>query len=103
MPLFKLAPYDVAVWHRIDSTPPGLHERIIARAGRGPDEGMEMEGIRDMHWDFPTAEEATAFAESLLELAASDDVVVLTVLARQDRSFGRRVYKDTRASSKRPA
>ena len=96
--MFKLSPYDVVIWHRVDSAPPGLHERILARAGRQPDEGIEMQGFRDMHWGFQTAEEATAFAESLFELAASDDVVVLTVLATQDESFGRRIYKDTRSS-----
>ena len=61
-----------------------------------------MQGFRDMHWGFQTAQEATAFAESLFEVAASDDVVVLTVLATQDESFGRRVYKDTRSSIQRP-
>jgi hypothetical protein len=77
--MFKLAPYDVVVWHRIESSPPGLYERIIARAGRPPDEGVETQGFRDMHWRFQTAESATSFAESLFEVAASDDVVVLTV------------------------
>ena len=96
--MFKLSPYDVVVWHRVDSSLPGLHERLIARAGRPPDEGIEMQGFRDMHWGFETAEAATAFAESLFEVAASDDVVVLTVLASRDESFGRRVYKDTRSS-----
>jgi len=94
----KLPPYDVVVWHRIDSSLPGLHERIIALAGRQPDEGFEMQGFRDMHWGFQTAEEATAFAESLLEVAAFDDVVVLTIVPSHDVKFGRRVYKDTRSS-----
>lgn len=98
--MFKLPPYDVVVWHRIDSSPPGLHERLIACAGRQPDEGFEMQGFRDMHWGFQTAEAATAFAESLFKFAASDDVVVLTVAAYHDESFGRRVYKDTRSSIK---
>ena len=100
MSMFKLPPYDVVVWHRIDSSPPGLHERILARAGRPPDEGFEMQGFRDMHWGFPTAEAATAFAESLFEVAASDDVVVLTIVPSHEVSFGRRVYKDTRSSIK---
>jgi hypothetical protein len=52
-----------------------------------------------MHWGFQTAEAATAFAESLVKFAASDDIVVLTVLASHDESFGRRVYKDTRSSN----
>ena len=51
-----------------------------------------------MHWGFQTAEAATAFAESLFEVAAFDDVVVLTALASHDESFARRVYKDTRSS-----
>src|SRR5580700_8500865 len=94
--MFKLAPYDVVVWHRADA--PGLHQRIIAQAGRRPDEGIEMQGMRDMHWGFETAPEAIAFAESLLEFAALDEVVVLSVVASQDESFGRKVYKDKRAS-----
>ena len=98
MPIFKLPRYDVVVWHRIDSSPPGLHERIIACVGRQPDEGFEMQGFRDMHWGFQTAVAATAFAESLLEVAASDDVVVLTIVPSHDVKFGRRVYKDTRSS-----
>jgi hypothetical protein len=75
-----------------------LHERIIALVGRQPDEGFEMQGFRDMHWGFQTGEEATAFAESLLEVAATDDVVVLTIVPSHDVKFGRRVYKDTRSS-----
>jgi len=94
--MIKLPLYDVVVWHRVESSPPGLHDRIIAHAGRQPDEGIEMEGFHDMHWGFQTAEAATAFAESLFEVAAADDVVMLTILASQDQSFGRRVYKDTR-------
>jgi hypothetical protein len=93
--MFKLASYDVVVWHRVDV--PGLHERIIARAGRPPDEGIEMQGMHDMHWGFETAQEAIAFAESFLEIAALDGVVVLTVVASRDESFGRKVYKDKRA------
>lgn len=100
MSIFKLPRYDVVVWHRIDSSPPGLHERIMACANRQPDEGFEMQGFRDMHWGFQTAEAATAFAESLLEVAASDDVVVLTIVPSGDVKFGRRVYKDTRSSIK---
>jgi len=96
--MFKLAPYEVVIWHRVDSTPPELHEQIITRAGRPPDEGIEMQGFCDMHWGFQTAEAATAFAELLFEVAAFDDVVVLTALASQDESFDRRVYKDTRSS-----
>lgn len=95
--MFKLPLYDVVVWHRVESSLPGLHERIIARAGRQPDEGIEMQGFRDMHWGFQTAEEAAAFAESLFEVAASDDVVVLSIVASQDENFGRKVYKDTRS------
>lgn len=63
---------------------------------------MEMEGFRDMHWGFETVEEATTFAESMFELAVSEDLLVLTVLARRDERFGRRVYKDTRSSLKSP-
>jgi len=99
--MIKLRPYEVVIWHRVDSTPPELHEQIIARAGRPPDEGIEMRGFCDMHWGFQNMETATAFAESLHEVAALDDVVVLTVLASQDESFGRRVYKDTRSSIKK--
>ena len=100
--MFKLPPYDVVVWHRVDSSPSGLHERILARAGRQPDEGMEIQGLQDMHWGFQTAQEATAFAESLFEIASSDDVVVLTIVSTRDESVGRRVYKDTRSSIKSP-
>ena len=70
----------------------------MAIAGRQPDEGFEMQGFRDMHWGFQTVEEATGFAESLLEIATSDDVVVLTIVPSHDVKFGRRVYKDTRSS-----
>jgi len=55
-----------------------------------------------MHWSFQTPEAATAFAESLFEVAASDDVTVLTILATQDDGFGRRVYKDTRSFTQHP-
>lgn len=96
--MFKLAPYDVIVWHRVHPATLELHERIIAQAGRRPDEGIELQGMRDMHWGFDTAQAAIAFAESLLEIAASDDVVVLSIVASQDESFGRKVYKDKRAS-----
>ena len=94
--MFKLAPYDVVVWHRVD---PALHERIIERAGRRPDEGIEMQGMRDMHWGFETAQDAIKFADSLLEIAASDEVIVLSVNASRDERFGRKVYKDNRAKA----
>ena len=57
-----------------------------------------MQGMRDMHWGFEAAPEAIAFAESLLEIAASDNMVVLSIVASRDESFGRKVYKDKRAS-----
>ncbi len=94
--MFNLPAYDVVVWHRVLSSPPDLHERIVAHAGREPDEGMEMQGVRDMHWGFETADEAIRFAESLLELAALDDVLVLSIVASRDESFRRKVFKDTR-------
>ena len=95
--MFSLPAYDVVIWHRVQSESADLHEHIIDRAGRPPDEGIEMHGVRDMHWGFETAQEATGFAESLLELAASDDVLVLSVVASQDVSFRRKVFKDSRA------
>jgi len=52
-----------------------------------------------MHWGFETAQEATELAESLFEISASDDVVLLTVNASRDESFGRKVYKDNRAKA----
>jgi len=101
--MLKLAPYDVVIWHRVESSPADLHERILAHAGRAPDEGIELQGVRDMHWGFQTPEAAIAFAESMFELAVSDDFLVLTVLASQDEQFERRVYKDARSSLQRPA
>jgi len=98
----KRLPFDVIIWHRVQSTPPDLHERIIERAGREPDEGFEMEGFCDMHWGCQTAQVATDLAESLFEFAALDDVVVLVVLALEDESFGRKIYKDTKSSIKSP-
>ena len=98
----KRSPFEVIIWHRVQSTPPDLHERIIECAGRPPDEGFEMQGFRDMHWGSQTAQEATDLAESLLEFAALDDVVVLVVLALEDESFGRKIYKDTKSSIKSP-
>ena len=70
----------------------------MARASRSPDESNLMEDIRDMHWGFHSSDAASSFAESLFEIAASDDVVLLTVLAKRDDNFGRRVYKDTRST-----
>jgi hypothetical protein len=101
--MFKLPPYNVILWHRVDSSLPGLHERIIKRAGRPPDEGIEMQGFRDMHWGFKSPDQAAAFAESLLEFAALDDVVLLVVTSYQDENFSRKVYKDTRPSTNRNA
>ena len=97
--MFKLTPYDVVFWIRVSPSSHGLHERIIAQAGRRPDESAVMQGMRDMHWGFNMAEEAVAFADSFLEIAASDEVVLLSVNASQNDQFGRKVYKDTRASN----
>ena len=97
--MFKLPPlplYDVIVWHRVPPASHGLHERIIAHVGREPDEGMVYQGHHDMHWSFDTEDAALAFAESLLEFATLDDVVVLSIIASQDENFGRKIYKDTR-------
>lgn len=96
--MMKNLPYEVIVWHRKDSSPSGLQERIIASAGRSPDDGVLMDGFQDMHWGFHTAEAATSFAESLFEVVASDDVVLFAVSAKRDENFGRRVYKDTRST-----
>ena len=96
--MFKLPPFDVVVWHRVDSSAPGLHDAIITRAGRQPDESTEWQGFRDLHWGFETAQAATAFAESLFDVVGSEDIVLLSVLASYDETFRRRVYKDTRAT-----
>ena len=92
--------YEVILWHRVVSSPPDLHERIIARAGRPPDEKYEMQGFQDLHWNFDSAEEATMFAESFFEVAGSNDVTLLVISAIRDEAFRRKVYKDTRSSIK---
>lgn len=93
--VFELPPYDVIVWYRVST--PGLCERIVARAGRPPDKCFESQGVGELNWGFKTAHEATGFAESLLEIAALDDVFLLSVLATHDEGFGRKVYKDRRS------
>jgi len=87
-----LPAYDVIIWIRSPSTPPGLFERIVEKANMAPYESMELNGFRDIHWGFSNAEEAIEFAEGLLEFTALDDVTKLTVLGE---SVGRKVYKDT--------
>ncbi len=99
--MFKCAPYDVVVWLRIHPESLTLRERIFDQAGRFPDENAELQGMRDMHWGFDTALDAVSFAESLFEVAVSDDLVLLSIVARRDESFGRKVYKDSRASISR--
>lgn len=89
--------------HRVDSSPPGLHDAIIACAGNQPYESTDLQGFRDLHWGFETAQAATAFAESLFDVASSDDLVLLSVLASRDETFRRKVYKDTRASIRHSA
>lgn len=98
--MLKFLPYEVVLWHRIESSPPGLHEHIIEHAGRSPDEGVQSDGLWDMHWGFHSVDAAISFAESLFEVAASDDLILLTVNAKNDEEFGRRVYKDSRTSMK---
>jgi hypothetical protein len=88
--------YDVVIWRRIASSPAGLAGRIIACAGRKPDESSEMGRFQDFHWRFGSAEAATRCAESLLEIAALECVVYLVVSAYGDDAFDRKVYKDTR-------
>ncbi len=83
---------DVIIWHRIQSTPPDLHMRILEKANMAPYESSDFDGIRDNHWGFSNAEDAIEFAEGLLEFAALEDVMKLTVLGE---SIGRKVYKDT--------
>ena len=80
-----LPAYDVIIWLRSPSTPPGLFERIVEKANMAPYESMELNGFRDIHWGFSNAAEA-------IEFAAKDDVTKLTVLGE---SVGRKVYKDT--------
>ncbi len=87
-----LPAYDVIIWIRSPSTPPGLFERIVEKANMAPYESMELNGFRDIHWGFSNAAEAIEFAEGLLEFTALDDVTKLTVLGE---SVGRKVYKDT--------
>ncbi len=57
-----------------------------------PYESTEFDGFRDIHWGFSKVDDAIEFAESLLELAALEDVTKLTVLGK---SISRKVYKDT--------
>ena len=71
-PMFTLPEYDVVIWHKVESSPPGLH------------------------WGFKTSHEAIEFAESLLEIAASEDVTVLCVNSTRDPNFVSKVYKDMR-------
>jgi hypothetical protein len=101
--MMKILPYEVVLWHRNVSSPLGVQEQIIALAGRSPDESNVMEDIRDMHWGFHSSDAATSFAESLFEVAASDNVVLLTVIAKRDDNFGRRIYKDARSTIQRTA
>ena len=84
--------YNVFIWHKSPSTPPDLHVRILEKAKMAPYESTEFEGFRDIHWGFSNAADAIEFAEGLLEFAALEDVMKLTVLGE---SIGRKVYKDT--------
>ena len=61
-----------------------------------PYESVELNEFRDIHWGFSKADAAIAFAENLLEFAAMEDVIKLTVIGP---SIGRKVYKDTIARS----
>ena len=87
-----LPAYDVIIWHKSPSNPPNLHERILEKANMAPYESTEFDGFRDIHWGFSNAADAIEFAEGLLEFAALEDVMKLTVLGE---SIGRKVYKDT--------
>jgi hypothetical protein len=87
-----LPAYDVVIWHRSPSDPPDLYERILEKAKIAPYESTECVGFWDIHWGFSNAADAIEFAEGLLEFAALEDVMKLTVLGE---SIGRKVYKDT--------
>ena len=87
-----LPSYDVVIFHKSPSNPPNLHERILEKANMAPYESTEFDGFRDIHWGFSNAADAIEFAEGLLEFAALEDVMKLTVLGE---SIGRKVYKDT--------
>jgi hypothetical protein len=87
-----LPAYDVIIWHKSPSNPPDLYERILEKAKMAPYESTEFDGFRDIQWGFSNAGDAIEFAEGLLEFAALEDVMKLTVLGE---SIGRKVYKDT--------
>jgi hypothetical protein len=84
--------YDVVIWLRVPSNPPNLTASIIEKAKIAPYESNELTGIHDIHWGFSNAADAIEFAEEMLEFAALEDVMKLTVLGA---SIGRKVYKDT--------
>lgn len=86
--------YDVVIWLRVPSNPPILMASIIDKAKIAPCESIELTGIRDIHWGFSNADTAIKFAENILEFAAMEDVIKLTVIGP---SIGRKVYKDTSA------
>lgn len=92
--------YEVILWHRVASSPPDLHQRIIAKAGRQPDEECEVQGFQDLHWIVNSLEEATGLAEFFFEDAVSKDVVLLVISSTGGEEFERKVYKDTRKSIK---
>jgi hypothetical protein len=88
----ELPIYNVVIWLRVPSTPPNLMASIIDKAKIAPYESIELTGIRDIHWGFSNADTAIEFAENILEFAAMEDVIKLTVIGL---SIGRKVYKDT--------
>jgi hypothetical protein len=70
----------------------------VFRAGREPDQEVNIQGFKEVRWGFQTADDATAFAESLLGLTAQNSILLLSVVDSYDESFGRKVYKDTYSS-----
>ena len=92
--------YEVILWHRVASSPSDLHQRIIAKAGRQPDEESEMQGFQDVHWNCNSLEDATGLAEAFFEDAISKDLVLLVISSVGGGDFERKVYKDTRKSIK---
>lgn len=88
----EIPKYDVVVWHKATEENTNLYEEIVAASGKKPYESTEMEEFRDIHWGFSNSSDALAFADSLLEIAANENVLKLTVIGNE---LGRKVYKDT--------
>jgi hypothetical protein len=95
MNLFKLPPFTVTLWFRVNEEMATLKTELIEAAEAFPYQNFEYQGMQDMHWGAETETEAKEILERLKPFTSNANVVVLKLSGRHE-NFRPIMCKDER-------